>query len=181
MAWKGAAVFGLLFVSNSILSDEPSSCLVPISLMAIYTGCAISTLHTSYYSKYIVACALMAVSALGVTQRNSVSDAYVNYKSKVKVDLKTAELIAARAKSYESILCDKYFKRILTNREFGYINDTTMLSCPDDKSYYQWLIYSNFTTDPHVILLREDESFEKKHTIYIGECVDEIYYFNWKK
>ena len=175
MAWKGAAVFGLLYVTNSIMSADESSCLVPISLMAIYTGCAISTLHTSYYSKYIVACAVIAAAALGVTQRNSINDSYVNYKSKVKVDTKTADLLAASAKSYEPILCDKFFNKILSNSDYHYIDNKTFLKCGEDRHYYIWLIDSNFAPDPHVLLLRDDEAFEKKHTIYIGDCQNEIY------
>ena len=177
MAWKGATMFGLLYITNSIMSAEQSSCLVPISLMAIYTGCAISTLHTSYYSKYIIACAIMAAAALGVADRSSVSDAYVNYKSKVKVDLKTIELISNRAKAYEPILCDKYITKYITYKDFGYINETTLLRCsePSDVIQPQWLIYNDFAPDAHLRLLREYETYEKKHAIYIGEYENEIY------
>ncbi len=177
MAWKGATLFGLLYLTNSILSADEGYNLVPISLMAVYTGCAISTLHTSYYSKYIVACAVMAAAALGVADRSSVSDAYVNYKSKVKVDVKTVELLTDRAKSYEPILCDQYFAKYISNSDYGYISRPSMLQCsaPDDVIQPQWLIYSNFTPDAHILLLREYETYEKKHTIYIGECLNEIY------
>ncbi|MBR2103791.1 MAG: hypothetical protein IJ894_10115 [Bacteroidales bacterium] len=177
MAWKGAAMFGLLYLTNSILSADEGYCLVPISLMAVYTGCAISTLHTSYYSKYIVACAVMAAAALGVTDRSSVTDAYVNYKSKVKVDMKTVELVSSSAKSYEPILCDKYFSKYISNSDYGYISRSSLLQCstPDDAMQPQWLIYTNFVADAHILLLREYETYEKKHTIYIGDCLNEIY------
>ncbi|MBO7441402.1 MAG: hypothetical protein J6U21_17175 [Bacteroidales bacterium] len=175
MAIKGAIIFGLIFITDSIMSPDESRCLVPISLMAIYTGCSISTLHTSYYSKYIIACAIMAATALSVRQRDSVNDSYVNYKSQVKVDRKTADILAARAKHYDQILCDKYFNRILTNSDYGYIDEYTPLKCMEGNHYYQWIIYSNHTTNAQVILERENEDFEKKHTIYIGDYTDEIY------
>jgi hypothetical protein len=175
MAIKGAIVFGLIFITDSIMSPDESRCLVPISLMAIYTGCSISTLHTSYYSKYIIACAIMAATALSVRQRESVNDSYVNYKSQVKVDRKTADLLAARAKHYDQILCDKYFNRILTNSDYGYVDDYTPLKCLEGNHYYQWIIYSNHTTNAQVQLERENEDFEKKHTIYIGDYQNEIY------
>ena len=177
MAWKGAAIFGLLYVTNSILSPEDSYSLIPISLMAVYTGCAISTLHTSYYSKYIVACAVMAAAALGVTDRSSVTDAYVNYKSKVKVDMKTVNLVASRAKNYEPILCDKYFTKYISNSDYGYIESpyTLQPASPEDVIQPQWLIYTSFEPDSHILLLREYETYEKKHTIYIGECLNEIF------
>ncbi|MBQ1696543.1 MAG: hypothetical protein II075_01525 [Bacteroidales bacterium] len=180
MAWKGATIFGLLYVTNSIMSAEESSCLVPVSLMAIYTGCAISTLHTSYYSKYIVACAIMAAAALGVTDHESVSDAYVNYKSKVKVDRKTVELVADRAKSYEPILCDKYFARYISSSDYGYIDGSTLLHNAEQNDILppQWLIYSDFAPSARLILLREDETYEKKHTIYIGDYETEIRHRN---
>ena len=178
MAWKGAAIFALLYITNSILSSEESYCLMPISLMAVYTGCAISTLHTSYHSKYIVACAVMAAAALGVADRSSVTDAYVNYKSKVKVDQKTVALLSTRAKSYEPILCDRYFTKYISSRDYGYLDDNVMplhSFMPDEKLQPQWLIYTNFESDAHIQLLREYDTYEKKHTIYIGECLNEIF------
>jgi len=119
----------------------------------------------------------MAAAALGVADRSSVTDAYVNYKSKVKVDLKTIELISNRAKAYEPILCDKYITKYITYKDFGYINETTLLRCsePSDVIQPQWLIYSDFAPDAHLRLLREYETYEKKHAIYIGEYENEIY------
>ena len=178
LAWSGAAVLIVLMVTNSIHTSEQSWNLTPISIMAIYTGCAISTLHTSYYSKYIVACAVIAASALSVTQRDSVSDAYVNYKSKVKVDIKTAELIKSKVNSNETILCDKYFNHYLTDKDFGYIDGTIIYKCVDGNSYtpaIKWSIYSSDTQDTLTQLIREDPEFEKRNAIYIGNCTNEIY------
>jgi len=177
MAWKGAAMFGLLYLTNSVFSSDDGYSLVPISLMSVYTGCAIATLHTSYYSKYIVACAVMAAAALGITDRSSVGDAYVNYKSKVKVDMKTVDLLSASAKVYEPILCDQYLAKFISNSDYGYVSRFTVLQCSSSESSIQpqWLIYSNFASDPHILLLREYETYEKKHTIYIGDCLNEIY------
>lgn len=177
MAWKGTAMFVLMFVTNSVMSPVQSWNLVPISIFAVFTGCAISTLHTSYYSKYIVACAIIAVSALGVTQRKSVSDAYVNYKSKVKVDKKTVELVVKKYDENTCILCDKYFAKYLTNKNFGYVDGAMLYDCipPSETTKIpQIAIYSSFAPDARLILLRDDVAYEKKHTIYIGEYEDEI-------
>jgi hypothetical protein len=122
----------------------------------------------------------MAAAALGVTDHESVSDAYVNYKSKVRVDRKTVELVADRAKSYEPILCDKYFARYISSSDYGYIDGSTLLHNAEQNDILppQWLIYSDFAPSARLILLREDETYEKKHTIYIGDYETEIRHRN---
>ncbi len=177
MAWTSAAMFGIIFITNSILTSEQRWNLVPVSMMAVCTGCAISTLHTSYYSKYIAACAVMAAGALGVTQRTSVGDAYLNYKSKVKVDMKTIELIGTNSDGNGIIFCDKYLYKYLTNKDFGYIDDLTTYHCTtyDTTARSQWAIYTDFAAGDDLQRIREDENYDKRNTIFIGDCTNEIY------
>ena len=115
---------------------------------------------------------------------NTTGGAYMKIKDtmnvefgKVKVDMKTVELVSSSAKSYEPILCDKYFSKYISNSDYGYISRSSLLQCstPDDAMQPQWLIYTNFVADAHILLLREYETYEKKHTIYIGDCLNEIY------
>ncbi|MCR5453719.1 MAG: hypothetical protein K6F33_01870 [Bacteroidales bacterium] len=181
MAQKGAALFAVVFLALCFIPSEYSWNLVPISIMAVYTGCAISTLHTSYYSKYIIACAVIAVSALAVAQRDSVHDAYVNYKSKVKVDQKTVEIVANCKDADKNIVCDRYLRTFLMYPEMGYLDKTLGSNC---------ISPYNDSIPPHIILVNSyldngswenmctpltPSDFEKTHTIYMGNYSSDIY------
>jgi len=87
------------------------------------------------------------------------------------------ELVVKKYDENTCILCDKYFAKYLTNKNFGYVDGAMLYDCipPSETTKIpQIAIYSSFAPDARLILLRDDVAYEKKHTIYIGEYEDEI-------
>lgn len=175
---KSVAMFAVILSANSVISPVESWNLTPISMTAIFAGCAISTLNTSYYGKYIVGCALMASSALGLTQRGSVSDSYVNYKSKVKVDQKTVELVEQTLDSNTTILCDRFMSKFLSDSDFGYISGSCTYRCVEPSDFGtvpMAAVVNDFAPSARLSLIREDVGYEKRHSIYVGDYSNDIY------
>ncbi|MCQ2252717.1 MAG: hypothetical protein MJZ61_04625 [Bacteroidales bacterium] len=179
MANNGIILMVIYFAVNSVFGDSNSWNLPAISMLMIFTGCTISTLHVSYYYKYIIACSMMMASAMSAISKTDFSDAHVNYKSKIKVDLKTVRLIEENAEGEEVIFCDKYFQRFITVKELGYRQGAKNYECvtsnEDIFKIYNWTIYSNFDPTESLKLAREDGDYEKRSTIYIEDCCNEIY------
>lgn len=169
--------FVAIIVASSLVDNSESWNLTSICLLSVFAGCLISTLPTSYYTKYLIACTAIVSAAMGCAQRNKVTDAYVNYKSKIKVDIKTVEL--AQSQSNGTILCDKFFKKYLTVTDLGY-NNGTIFYCTtgendDPTTSYNTAIISGFCTTPADSAICNSDTYEKLNTIFIGNYTNEIY------
>ncbi len=168
-----------LYICNSLTGNTESWNLAAISLLAVLAGCAISTLPISYPNKYIITCLLMVTSMASILTDHSVDDASVRYKTKIKVDLRTVNMIESSANEGDYVLCDQNFKRLISNPELGYAQGIklTLLDITDDEgiteSMADWAIYSNFDTLSTSI--RESENLVKNSTIFINNYSNEIY------
>jgi len=179
MAKHGAALMLLLYMANSALGNTPSWNLSAVSLLAILAGCAISTLPISYYSKYMIACAIIASSSLSLLNRHKNNDAYVNYKSAVKVDAKTTQLIEEHVNDGATLMCDPHFKRILEHSELGYSEAVHNLTIedlnPENTGTGNWAIINAADTSAAAISIKESGSFTKMTTISANGYCNEIY------
>ncbi len=179
MAANGVMMILGLYICNSLIDNTESWNLTSISLLAILAGCAISTLPISYPNKYIITCLLMVTSMASILTDMSVDDASVRYKTKIKVDMKTVNMIESSANDGDYVLCDGNFKRLISNPELGYAhgNRLTLLDMADDEgiteSMADWAIYSNFDTLSTSI--RESDILVKNSTIFINDYSNEIY------
>ncbi|MCQ2251235.1 MAG: hypothetical protein MJZ66_09025 [Bacteroidales bacterium] len=180
MAKDGAWLLILLYLVNSCFSNQPGWNLTAVSLLAILTGCAISNLPISYYSKYIIACALMAVCSLSLLSRDKTNDGFVNYKSAVKVDKKTVELIEKHLEDGDRLMCDKHFERLLKRDYLGYRENKTDIvlmeptSLPELKNK-AWAVINAADTTEAAQSIRQDPSFSKLTSIYVNGYMNEIY------
>ncbi len=180
MAKHGVCLLILLYLINSALGNTPSWNLTAISLLAILTGCAISSLPISYYSKYMMACAIIAASSASLVFSHESNDAYVNYKSAVKVDKKTVELIEKHVEDNASIICDAHMRRIMSYYNLGYKNTyqkLTIIKQDNDSTAASgnWAILNTADTSAAAIAIRQNGDFHKMTSIYTNGYQNEIF------
>lgn len=167
--FKGASIlFAILFVVISCFSNTESYNLSLITFFGIAVGCGISILNISYYQKYIICCLLMICFAFNAIFDKKNSDAYLSYKDKIEVDIKTIENIKPVLKKDNIILCDKYYDKFFKYSKLGYVdinfncveNYKIMTKLTDSTDIFDFGIISNLK-DSKSILTPEKSSAYK--------------------
>ncbi|MBR4264775.1 MAG: glycosyltransferase family 39 protein [Bacteroidales bacterium] len=173
----------LLFVITSVFTDNESSNLILVTILAIATGCALSTLNISYYMKYTFTCALIVVFAFNTIYEKDYTDSYLSLKDKIQVDQQTISRIKEYTESGQTILCDKYYKMYLEDSRLGYVDldfkgydrFKIITKNSDTTSNYDFVIYNPFCPASIMLEVENSANYHNISTISINKYITKIY------